>query len=276
MASRASSKPMPPPRPRQAGFTHIIAETMAVEQEGFPPILGRLVRDVLHSPAVPGYVVFVSAPSPAGSAYQAEVRIVPPSGDAQAYVFRGLPMPTIEQAVQMAAWEALVRLRHSEEAVGKSRAFRFLPGRRSEGAELVPHLPSGEGHPAGPNIVAYTDAVTHLNNLLMREIGKMRHELAQARTERALYQVPSTLGQPPTQAAGYGPIDPSPSQPEPGVDQPLFPQQVPRTPRPGTYAAFFDVLARAQQLRQETQAAPLIGQPIYPNQVDDVDTELRL
>ena len=256
MESRASSKPMPPPWSRQAGFTHIIAETTAVEQEGFPPILGRLVRDVLHSPAVPGYVVFVSAPSPAGSAYQAEVRIVPPSGDAQAYVFRGLPMPTIEQAVQMAAWEALVRLRHSEEAVGKSRAFRFLPGRRSEGAELVPHLPSGEGHPAGPNIVAYTDAVTHLNNLLMREIGKMRHELAQARTERAFYQVPSTLSQPPTQAAGYGPIDPSPSQPEPGVDQPLFPQQVPRTPRPGTYAAFFDVLARAQNCARKPKLPP--------------------
>ena len=62
MAPRASPKPMPPPRPRQAGFTHIIAETTAVEQEGFPPILGRLVRDVLRSPAMPGYVVFGVAP----------------------------------------------------------------------------------------------------------------------------------------------------------------------------------------------------------------------
>ena len=80
----------------------------------------------------------------------------------------------------------------------------------SSDLELVLHLPSGDGHPAGPNIVAYMDAVTHINNLLMRELWKTRNELAQVRMERAIYQMPPTLSQLQPQAAGLDPVDPSP------------------------------------------------------------------
>ena len=108
----------------------VILETTAEDHGGFPLMLWKAVCHFLGNPAHPRYVVFENSLSPAGGEFQAEVHIGScPLGTSQPYLIQGRSMPTLSQAIQVAAWEALVRLRYSEPVIAMSRAFHFLPAR---------------------------------------------------------------------------------------------------------------------------------------------------
>ena len=119
-----------------------VLETIATDHAGFSQILWRVVRDVLGSPTLPVYKVYECAASLAGSAYRADVHISPCRwGTKEPYLIHGGIMPTLETAIQVAAWEAIARLRHSEAAaMSQSQAFRLYPSRAAEGAELIQNL----------------------------------------------------------------------------------------------------------------------------------------
>lgn len=254
---------------------NVIMTTTAEEHAGFPMILWRAVHDVLGSPARPGYVVFQCVLSPAGSTFRADVHVSPcPWGTKQPYLIQGKVMPTLDQAIQVAAWETIVRLRHSESAMAKSRAFRFFPGRPSEGAELYQNIPASEGDPATPNLVAYASAMTLLNNSLIGEIAKMRRDLS--RTRMQLY-INKNLTKPSIAQVQPTGLDPGPSQPSMEMDQPQFSLQVQDALEPGIEASIAEALARVQQRIQE-RGLVLAGVPVNPSpeEVGGVDTVLRL
>ena len=106
----------------------VILETTAEEHGGFPLMLWKAVCHILGRPARPRYVVFENSLPLAGGEFQVDVHIGScPLGTSQTYLIHGKSMPTLDQALQVAAWEGLVRLRYSEPAMAQSRAFHFLP-----------------------------------------------------------------------------------------------------------------------------------------------------
>jgi hypothetical protein len=99
-------------------------------------------------------------------------------------------MPTLEQAIQYAAWESLVRLRFSEPLMAKSRAFYFLPARSSPGDEVIP-TPVSEGtDPAIPSLISYAASLTFLNRSLLGELMTARSNLWSARQQLVLGSQP--------------------------------------------------------------------------------------
>src|SRR6188472_1077839 len=96
----------------------IVLETTAEDHGGFPLMLWKAICVLLGRPARPRYVVFENSLSPAGSEFRADVYVGPcPLGTSQSYSIQGRSMPTLNQAIQVAAWEGLVRLRYSEPAM---------------------------------------------------------------------------------------------------------------------------------------------------------------
>ena len=105
---------------------NVLLETTASDQTGFPPLLWKVVCDLLGSPVRPRYVVFGSPISFAGSEFRADVHIRPcPLGTNQPYLIQGRSMPTLEMAFQFAAWESLVRLRCLEPTMAESVLSAF-------------------------------------------------------------------------------------------------------------------------------------------------------
>ena len=87
----------------------VVLEAIAVDRAGFPPILWRVVRDVLGNPTLPVYKVYECASSLAGSAYRADVHISPCRwGTKEPYLIHGGIMPTLETAIQVAAGKPLL------------------------------------------------------------------------------------------------------------------------------------------------------------------------
>ena len=106
----------------------VILETTAEDHGGFPLMLWKAVCDLLGRTARPRYVVFENSLSPAGSNFRADVHVGScPLGTSPTYLIQGRGMATLSQAIQVAAWEGLVRLRYSEPAMAKSQAFHLLP-----------------------------------------------------------------------------------------------------------------------------------------------------
>ena len=86
-----------------------VLETIATDHAGFSQILWRVIRDVLGSPTLPVYKVYECAASLAGSAYRADVHISPCWwGTKEPYLVHGGIMPTLETAIHVAAWEAIL------------------------------------------------------------------------------------------------------------------------------------------------------------------------
>ena len=113
-----SSCPKPEPSNNPMVKPNVILETTASDQTGFAPLLWKVVCDLLGSPVRPRYVVFESPISFAGSEFRADVHIRPCLlGTNQPYLIQGRSMPTVEMAIQFAAWEGLVRLRYAEPAM---------------------------------------------------------------------------------------------------------------------------------------------------------------
>ena len=137
------------------------------------------------------------------------------------HLIHGGVMPMLETAIQVAAWEAISRLRHSEAvAMSQSQAFRLYPSRAAEGAELVQNLTPRDTNPALPSLLAYASAATVLNGSLNQELRRTRDELARARMLLSVNGNLAVSFQPQTQAAGLHPINPSPIPPSPRRHQP--------------------------------------------------------
>ena len=102
-------------------------------------------------------------------------------------------MPTIEMAIQFAAWEGLVRLRCLEPAVAESRAFHFFPSRPRQSAGTIGTSVSGETDPAVCNLVAYGAAMTLFSESLLNEFATARRDLGLARAKLYIGSGPSTL-----------------------------------------------------------------------------------
>ena len=117
-----------------------------------------------------------------GDEFRADVRISPcPRGTNQPYLIQGGRMPTLGLAIQVAAWECLVRLRSSEPLLAETREFYYLPARPQPRGEMVQADVSKEPDPAVINQVAYAIAMTNLNNLLMEELVSTRRNRSEER-----------------------------------------------------------------------------------------------
>ena len=134
---------------------HAILETTAEEHSSFRWILWRIVNHILGSSVRPVYVVFWSSLMSVGDEFRADVRISPcPRGTNQPYLIQGGRMPTLGLAIQVAAWECLVRLRSSEPLLAETREFYYLPARPQPREEMAQADVSKEPDPALINQVA--------------------------------------------------------------------------------------------------------------------------
>ena len=172
----------------------VILETTAEEHGGFPLMLWKAVCHIIGRPARPRYVVFENSLSLAGSEFQVDVQIGScPLGTSQAYLIHGRSMPTLDQALQVAAWEGLVRLRYSEPAMAQSRAFHLLPVTPPHGEEPA-QIPVGrEVDPAVITLVTYGASMTRFLHSLMAELMTTRRHLGRAHLELSRARNPPTF-----------------------------------------------------------------------------------
>jgi hypothetical protein len=236
----------------------VILETTAEDHGGFPLMLWKAVCHILANPARPRYVVLENSLPPAGREFQVDVHINScPLGTSQAYLIHGRSMPTLDQALQVAAWEGLVRLRYAEPAMAQSRAFQLLPVTPPLGVEPA-QIPIGrEVDPAVITLVTYGASMTRFFHSLMAELIITRRHLGRAHLELSRARNPPPFNHVQAQETG---------QPFPDdlLDRSLD-------------ASVAQVLARAQQQPQE-QGVILEGVPAIPHPAEDgdVDTTLRL
>ena len=134
-----------------------------------------LFRSILGSSVRPVYVVFKSSLMSAGDEFRADVRISPcPRGTNKPHEIQGRSMPTIGLAIQIAAWESLVRLRSSEPLLAETRDFFYLPSRPQPSGEMAMADVTEESDPALVSQVAYSLAMTNLSRFLMEELASIR------------------------------------------------------------------------------------------------------
>ena len=189
------------------------------DQTGFPPLLWKVVCDLLGSPVRPRYVVFESPISFARSEFRADVHIRPCLlGTNQPYLIQGRSMPTVEMAIQFAAWESLVRLRCLEPIVVESRAFHFFPSRPRQSAKTIGTSVRGETDPAVCNLVAYGAAMTMFSESLLNEFATTRRDMGLARAKLYIGSGPPTLTRKQARSQGLPFPDPGPFRPTPGKD----------------------------------------------------------
>ena len=234
----------------------IILETTAEDHGGFPLMLWKAVCHILGRPARPRYVVLENSLPPAGREFQVDVHINScPLGTSQAYLIHGRSMPTLDQALQVAAWEGLVRLRYAEPAMAQSRAFQLLPVTPPLGVEPA-QIPIGrEVDPAVITLVTYGASMTRFFHSLMAELIITRRHLGRAHLElsRARNLPTSHRGQ--AQEARQSILD---DLLDHNVD-----------------ASVTQALARVQQPPQE-QGVVSEGVPVVPHPAEDRDVNTTL
>src|SRR4051812_8565916 len=114
------------------------SKSSAVTHAGFPRLLWEMVSQALGCVVNPDYHVFQSEPVPRLCRYSVKVLIhLGPDKIAEPVVFVGKPMPTSALAIQMAAAEAVSRLRFKFPQIGEMREFRYFPNVSSFGCELA-------------------------------------------------------------------------------------------------------------------------------------------
>ena len=194
--------------------SNVIMETTAEYHPGFPRLLWKAIHEVLGSSTHPRYVVYQSSDE-----YRVDVQINPcPWGTRNYPLIHGRSMPTLDQAIQVAAWECLARLRHLEPSMGASRTFLFFPSRPREGAQFLDTDLQGETDPAIHGLLGYAAAMTKFSLSVVEELNKTRSSLARARTRQAGAR--DTLFHARRQAWRDGPLTPDagPSQQTPEID----------------------------------------------------------
>jgi hypothetical protein len=104
-------------------------ETTAVELAGFTEILWTIAQRILGSTQRPKYEVYEERTSATLREYWATVHIYLNSEARDAlFHFTGRSAPTTSMAIQLAAWEAIARLRHQLRRMNR-RPFHFYPSR---------------------------------------------------------------------------------------------------------------------------------------------------
>ena len=166
-------------------------------------------------------------------------------------------MPTLSQAIQVAAWEALVRLRYSEPAIAMSRAFHLLPARPQPGVATIQTPLTAEVDPAVITLVTYGAAMTKFSHSLMDELMTTRRHLGRARLELCQARNPPILHTGQARSTGL-------PFPDDLLDRSLD-------------ASVAQALARVQQHPQE-HGVILEGVPVdlHPAEDEEVNTTLRL
>jgi len=185
-------------------------------------------------------------------------------------------MPTLDQAIQVAAWECLARLRYLEPSMGASRTFLFFPSKPREDAQFLDTNLQGETDPAIHGLIGYAAAMTIFSLSVVEELNKTRCSLARARMRQTVAR--SSYSHSRRQARHDGPLtlDAGPSQPTPEEDRSRSSQQEQEWMFP-TLAKSAEVAARVRRQHQASgqilRGIPLV--PI-PEEDEDVDTTLRL
>ena len=105
-------------------------ETATPELTGMVDVLRRMIHQ-LHPPSVyPKYTLFQQRATPTQKEYWADIHLIGLApDDARPCFFQGRSMATPALAYQMAAWEAIPRIRHSHVPAVGCPALTFFPSR---------------------------------------------------------------------------------------------------------------------------------------------------
>ena len=252
--------------------SNVIMETTAEYHPGFPRLLWKAIHEVLGSSTHPRYVVYQSSDE-----YRVDVQINPcPWGTRNYPLIHGRRMPTLDQAIQVAAWECLARLRYLEPSMGASRTFLFFPSKPREDAQFLDTNLQGETDPAIHGLIGYAAAMTMFSLSVVEELNKTRCSLARARMRQTVAR--GTFSHSQRQARRDGPLTPDagPSQPTPEEGRSRSSQQEQEWVFP-TLAESAEVVARVRRQHQAS-GQTLSGIPIVqiPEEDEAMDTTLRL
>src|SRR3989337_3764994 len=127
-------------------------ETTAAELEGFVAILANLTRRALGIKEPPEYVMYQEHASDAIHHFWATVHIY--GGAERPYRFTGRTTSDETQAIQLAAREAVIHLRHLSPRVN-IRPFYYYPSREGYGSPTQVANGDHESDPALVHLVRY-------------------------------------------------------------------------------------------------------------------------
>jgi hypothetical protein len=245
------------------------SRTLADGYPGFPPILSSMLTQALGRSTPPVYLVFQMEPVPHLCRFYAKVHINPgPAADGKPMNFRGKPMPTPALAVQIAAAEAITRLRYQFPQVAEMQEFRYFPSSSDAGCDFSSAV--GDADPAIARLVQFIAAQGLLLAGIIREFQSIDRDTTRVVTEayRDARQAASqtTISLLPNSVPPSRLVPPSqpvlPSQPvnpiQPGI---IYPSYVARAIRR---------LRRRDMLRQAPAATPAVApQPIVVSDDED-------
>ena len=124
-------------------------ETATPELTGMVDVLRRMIHQ-LHPPSVyPKYTLFQQRATPTQKEYWADIHLIGLApDDARPCFFQGRSMATPALALQMAAWEAIPRIRHSHVPAVGCPALTFFPSRNPAHSTIKFDLARQERDPA--------------------------------------------------------------------------------------------------------------------------------
>jgi hypothetical protein len=159
-------------------------QIFANEPAGFSRLLVYIARVAMGSPSRPEYTVYPDRISDTRTMYQASVYIrgghVVPHRN---YRFVGRVMPTERHAIQMAAREAIARLRDIL-PVMQTRPYHYLPCHVPYTSHYAFSCTAGERDEAIEPLVQYIMALESVFTSLVDDYLAARMDLARARVPR--------------------------------------------------------------------------------------------
>ena len=134
----------------------------------FVKILWDFTRNTLGSTQPPQYELFKSRINHNASKYWAVAHIPPvdPNQGPTSVVFIGKSMPTSEMAIEVAAYEAITRLRFAVPRASE-RGYYYFPSRPAPGEEASFPCRQSERDPMLANLVQYVIAQERLTQQVM-------------------------------------------------------------------------------------------------------------
>jgi hypothetical protein len=168
------------------------SQIFANEPAGFSRLLAIIARDAMRSPSRPEYTIFPNRITDTLTMYQASVYIRGGSAlSFRNYRFMGRVMPSERHAVQMAAREAIARLRDIL-PVMHTRPYHYLPCHVPYTSHYTFSCTAGERDEAIEPLVQYTMALESVFTTLVDDHLAARMDLARSRVpRRSEYRSPS-------------------------------------------------------------------------------------
>ena len=161
----------------------LVDETTAAELFGFISILWVVAQRALGATQRPEYDVYQEESTGRVSVYWAKVHVYQGgrAGQIVSHRYTGKPMPTPSLAIQIAAWEAIVCLRHSDPGMD-CRAFRYYPN-GTTAAEAVFACPLHERDVAVVHLTQYLAAQHEMILQLSESLTMSRRTLSLLHTQ---------------------------------------------------------------------------------------------